>query len=198
VIGLDASQYPQILKREYAEGHAIGNHTYTHPAFEDISPTQLRWELNLTQRLIGSTIGVKSILFRPPYGIDHQPEYAEEVAQLPQAQDMGYLIVGQKIDPHDWRQPYGQQVPAREIVDGVLRQATNGNIILFHDGGGDRSQTVAALPQVIDQLRAKGYDFVSVPELINKTRADVMFPLSRQEWLEARADGFILDCTDTS
>jgi len=191
VIGLDASQYPQILKREYAEGHAIGNHTYTHPAFEDISPTQLRWELNLTQRLIGSTIGVKSILFRPPYGIDHQPEYAEEVAQLPQAQDMGYLIVGQKIDPHDWRQPYGQQVPAREIVDGVLRQATNGNIILFHDGGGDRSQTVAALPQVIDQLRAKGYDFVSVPELINKTRADVMFPLSRQEWLEARADGFI-------
>jgi len=61
--------------------------------------------------------------------------------------------------------------PRGEIVDGVLRQATNGNIILFHDGGGDRSQTVAALPQVIDQLRAKGYDFVSVPELINKTRA---------------------------
>src|SRR5882724_883883 len=191
VIGVDASQFPQIVKREYAEGHEIGNHTYTHPSFDDISKTEIHWQLNLTQRLIESTIGVKSILFRPPYGIDHQPEYAEEVAQLPQAQDMGYLIVGQKIDPHDWRQPYGQQVPAREIVDGVLRQATNGNIILFHDGGGDRSQTVAALPQVIDQLRAKGYDFVSVPELINKTRADVMFPLSRQEWLEARADGFI-------
>lgn len=191
VIGLDASQWPQILKREYAEGHSIGNHTYTHPAFEEISPTQLRWELNLTQRLIGSTLGVKSILFRPPYGIDHQPEFAEEVAQLPLAQDMGYLIVGQKIDPHDWRQPYGKQVPAQEIVDGVLRQATSGNIILFHDGGGDRSQTVAALPQIIDQLRERGYDFVSVPELINKTRADVMSPLSRQEWLEARADGFI-------
>src|SRR5215813_4047132 len=191
VIGLDASQWPQILKREYAEGHEIGNHTYTHPAFEEVSPTQLRWELNLTQRLIGSTIGVKSILFRPPYGIDHQPEYSEEVALLPVAQDMGYLIVGQKIDPHDWRQPYGQQVPAQEIVEGVLRQAANGNIILFHDGGGDRSQTIAALPQIIDQLRERGYDFVSVPELLGKKRADIMFPLSKQEWLEARADGFI-------
>jgi cellulose synthase/poly-beta-1,6-N-acetylglucosamine synthase-like glycosyltransferase len=104
---------------------------------------------------------------------------------------MGYLIIGQKIDPHDWRQPYGQQVPASEIVDGVLRQAQNGNIILFHDGGGDRSQTVVALPQIIDQLRARGYEFVAVSDLISKTRADVMFPLSGQEWLEARADGFI-------
>jgi len=191
VIGLDASQWPQILRREYAEGHEIGNHTYTHPTFDEVSPTQLRWELNLTQRLIGSTLGVKSILFRPPYGIDHQPEYSEEVALLPVAQDMGYLIVGQKIDPHDWRQPYGQQVPAQEIVDGVLRQANNGNIILFHDGGGDRSQTVAALPQIIDQLRARGYEFVSVSDLISKRRAEVMFPLSGQEWLEAQADGFI-------
>jgi cellulose synthase/poly-beta-1,6-N-acetylglucosamine synthase-like glycosyltransferase/spore germination protein YaaH/peptidoglycan/xylan/chitin deacetylase (PgdA/CDA1 family) len=191
VIGVDASQWPNLLKREYAEGNAIGNHTYTHPNFDEISPTQLRLELNLTQRLIGSALGVKSILFRPPYGIDHQPEYAEEVAQLPHAQDMGYLIVGQRIDPHDWRQPEGKQVPAQEIVASVLRQADDGNVILFHDGGGDRSQTVIALPQVIDALRARGYEFVSVPELIGKTRAQVMIPLSREEWLQARADGFI-------
>jgi peptidoglycan-N-acetylglucosamine deacetylase len=191
VIGIDASQWPEILKREYQEGHEIGNHTYTHPNFDDISNTQIRWELNLTQRLIESTLGVKSILFRPPYGIDHQPEYAEEVAHLPAAQDMGYLIVGQKIDPNDWRQPEGKQVPAKQIVDNVLRQVTDGNIILFHDGGGDRSQTVAALPQVIDALRAEGYQFVSVSDLIGKTRAQVMMPLSTQEKLEAHADGFI-------
>jgi len=191
VIGEDAAKSPGILKREYSEGNSIGNHTYTHPVLDEISPTQLRWELNLTQRLIESTLGVKSILFRPPYGIDHQPEYAEEVAQLPVAQDMGYLIVGQKIDPHDWRQPYGKQVPAHEIIDAVLRQAESGNIVLFHDGGGDRSQTVAALPVIIDQLRARGYQIVSVPELVNKTRAGVMVPLSGREWLEAKADGFI-------
>jgi len=188
VIGVEASEWPGLLKREYAEGNSIGNHTYTHPNFEEISQTQLRWELNLTQRLIGSILGVKSILFRPPYGIDHQPEYAEEVAQLPFAQDMGYLIVGQKIDPHDWQQP---GVPAKEIVDSVLRQADEGNIILLHDGGGDRSQTVIALPQIIDDLRARGYEFVSVPNLLNMTRAQVMLPLSTQEWLEARADGLI-------
>jgi peptidoglycan-N-acetylglucosamine deacetylase len=191
VIGEEASKSPGLLRREYAEGHSIGNHTYTHPVYDEISPTQLRWELNLTQRLIESTLGVKSILFRPPYGIDHQPEYAEEVAQLPIAQDMGYLIVGQKIDPHDWRQPYGTQVPAQEIIDGVLQQANAGNIILFHDGGGDRSQTVAALPVIIDELRARGFQFVPVPALLNKTRGEIMVPVTGKEWLQAKADGFI-------
>jgi peptidoglycan-N-acetylglucosamine deacetylase len=187
VIGTDGSRWPQIVKREYAEGHEIGNHTYTHPSFDEISRTEIHWQLNLTQRLIESILGVKSTLFRPPYGIDHQPEYAEEVAQLPVAQDMGYVIVGQKIDSHDWR----QQISAQQIVDNVMRQATLGNIILFHDGGGDRSQTVEALPKVIDALRQDGFELVPVSELIGKTRAQVMMPLSAQEQLEARADGFI-------
>src|SRR5258706_11310766 len=126
-----------------------------------------------------------------PYGIDHQPEYAEEVAQLPLAQEMGYLIVGQRIDPDDWSLRGGKPIPAREIVDSVLRQADNGNIILLHDGGGDRTQTVAALPQIIDVLREKGYQLVSVSDLIGKTRAEVMPTLSPEERFEARADGFI-------
>ena len=192
VIGDEANRRPDILQREYAEGHEVGNHTFTHPKFDEISHTQIRWELNLTQRLIESTLGVKSILFRPPYGIDHQPEYAEEVAQLPLAQDMGYLIVGQRIDPDDWSMPDGKNpLPAKDIVASVLRQADKGNIILLHDGGGERAQTVAALPQIIDALRAKGYQFVSVSDLIGMTRAQVMLPLSGEERFEARADGFI-------
>jgi cellulose synthase/poly-beta-1,6-N-acetylglucosamine synthase-like glycosyltransferase/peptidoglycan/xylan/chitin deacetylase (PgdA/CDA1 family) len=191
VIGNMANQRPDILKREYVEGHEIGNHTFTHPKFDEISRTQIRWELNLTQRLIESTLGVKSILFRPPYGIDHQPEYAEEVAQLPYPQELGYLIVGQRIDPDDWSLRDGKPIPAQEIVDSVLRQADKGNIVLLHDGGGDRSQTIAALPQIIDALRAKGYQFVSVSDLIGKTRAQVMLTLSTEEQFEARADGFI-------
>ena len=192
VVGEHGNQFPDILKREYAEGHEIGNHTFTHPEFDQISKTELRYQLNLTQRLIESTVGAKTILFRPPYGIDHQPEYAEEVAQLPLAQDMGYLIVGQRVDPDDWRTVDGvNQAPAAEIVQNVLRQVDKGNIILLHDGGGERQQTVAALPQIIDRLRARGYQFVSVGDLIGKTRAEVMLPLSAQEQFEARADGFI-------
>jgi cellulose synthase/poly-beta-1,6-N-acetylglucosamine synthase-like glycosyltransferase len=104
---------------------------------------------------------------------------------------MGYLIVGQRIDPDDWSLRAGKPIPAKEIVDSVLRQADNGNIILLHDGGGDRTQTVAALPQIIDTLRDKGYQLVSVSDLIGKTRAEVMPLLSPEERFEARADGFI-------
>src|SRR3981189_1301161 len=145
----------------------------------------------LPQRLIESTRGVKSILFRPPYGIDHQPEYAEEVAQLPYPQELGYLIVGQRIDPDDWSLRDGKPIPAKEIGDSVLKQENKGNIVLLHDGGAGPSQTLAALPQIIDVLRAKGYQFVSVSDLIGKTPAQGMLALSPEEQFEARADGFI-------
>ena len=192
VIGDQANRAPDLLKREYIEGHEIGNHTWTHPQFDEISRTQLKWELNLTQRLIESTLGVKSLFFRPPYGIDHQPEYAEEVAQLPYPQELGYIIVGQRIDPDDWRMTEDKrQRPAQEIADDVVRQAKNGNIVLLHDGGGERAQTLAALPLIIDQLRARGYQFVSVADLLGKTRADLMLPLTFRERLAAQADGFI-------
>jgi cellulose synthase/poly-beta-1,6-N-acetylglucosamine synthase-like glycosyltransferase/peptidoglycan/xylan/chitin deacetylase (PgdA/CDA1 family) len=192
VVGEEANQHPEILKREYTDGNEIGNHTFTHPQFDQISKTEIKWQLNLTERLIESTVGAKTILFRPPYGIDHQPEYAEEVSQLPTAQDMGYLIVGQRIDPDDWSTTDGRnQMPAADIVENVLRQLDKGNIILLHDGGGERAQTVAALPLIIDAVRSRGYQFVSIGDLIGKTRAEVMLPLSAQERFEARADGFI-------
>ena len=192
VIGEEGNQSPDLLRREYAEGHEIGNHTFTHPKFDEVSHTQLKWELNLTQRLIEATVGAKSILFRPPYGIDHQPEYAEEIQQLPYPQDLGYIIVGQMIDPDDWRMTEQQkQRPAREIADDVLKQANKGNVVLLHDGGGEREQTVEALPMIIDGLRAKGYEIVPVSELLGKTRGEVMVPLSFRERLSAKADGLI-------
>ena len=82
VIGSDANDDLGLLKREYNEGHEIGNHTYTHPRWNDTSRTQIDVEPNVTQRLLSSTLGVKTLLFRPPYGIDHQPE-ADEVGVLP-------------------------------------------------------------------------------------------------------------------
>ncbi|HXX71564.1 MAG TPA: glycosyltransferase, partial [Candidatus Acidoferrum sp.] len=198
VIGEAANQYTDIVKREYAQGDEIGNHTFTHPEFdlERLSRTELQVQLNLTELLLESYLGVKTMLFRPPYGIDHQPENAAEVQLLPIPQSMGYVIVGARIDPHDWGEPNGKPpAPVSTIVARVLAdaEANKGNIILLHDGGGDRSHTIAALPQIIDGLRAKGYQFVSVANLLGQQRAQVMVPLSYREWLLVRADAFIFE-----
>ncbi len=196
VIGESANQDPQIVKREFDLGNEVGNHTFTHPDFETISKAQLQFELNLTELLLESNLGVKTLLFRPPYGIDHQPETASEIAMLPIPQAMGYIIVGAQIDPHDWGEPDGGAPPPVDtIVQRVVAdvQTSKGNVILMHDGGGDRSHTVAALPQIIDGLRAKGYEFVSVATLLGQTRAQVMPPLTHEEWLLARADAFAFE-----
>jgi peptidoglycan-N-acetylglucosamine deacetylase len=196
VIGESASQYPQIIKNEYQLGNDIGNHTFTHPDFETISKSQLQIELNLTELLLESNLGVKTLLFRPPYGIDHQPETASEIQMLPIPQAMGYIIVGARVDPHDWGEPNGgPPPPTATIVQRVLHDAQlgKGNIILMHDGGGERANTVAALPQIIDGLRAKGYQFVSVADLLSQTRAQIMQPLTPNEWILVRADAFIFE-----
>ncbi len=194
--GIEASNFPALLRRIYAEGHEIGNHTYTHPHFDQISRRQLKIELNLTELLLESRLGIKTILFRPPYGVDHQPETADEIAQLPIPQGLGYVIIGSKIDPHDWGEPGGKAPPPAEvIVNRVLEQAQGekGNIVLLHDGGGNRSRTVAALPEIIDRLRAAGFELVPVSALLGQTRAQVMPLLNRNERWLARADAFIFD-----
>jgi len=196
VIGEEADRYPQILHREFNDGNEIGNHTFTHPDMEQISKTQFELELNLTERLLESSLGVKTLLFRPPYGIDHQPETASEIDKLPIPQSMGYIIVGAMIDPHDWGEAGGGAPPTADtIVQRIVKQTQpgKGNIVLMHDGGGVRANTIAALPRVIDALRAKGYQFVQVSDLLGQTRAQVMPSLTHEEWLFARADAFIFE-----
>jgi peptidoglycan-N-acetylglucosamine deacetylase len=196
VIGLEASQSPALLHRIYDEGHEIGNHTYTHPHFTAISPLTIRIELNLTERLFESLLGIKTILFRPPYGIDHQPESADEVEQLPIPQSLGYVIVGSRIDPHDWGGDNGASPPpVQQIVASVREQALahQGNIVLLHDGGGNRANTVAALPQIIDELRAAKFELVPVSTLLGESREQVMPRLESNERLLARADSFVFE-----
>jgi cellulose synthase/poly-beta-1,6-N-acetylglucosamine synthase-like glycosyltransferase len=139
---------------------------------------------------------VKTTLFRPPYGIDHQPEHAAEVQLLPLPQSMGYMIIGARIDPHDWGEASGQPPPpVTMIVQRAISEAESnkGNIILLHDGGGDRSRTLESLPQIIDGLRARGYELVAVSDLLGQPRSQVMMPLSHREWLLVRADAFIFE-----
>src|ERR1700676_2422021 len=114
---------------------------------------------------------------------------------------MGYLIVGSRIDPHDWGEPGGVlPASASVIAQRVLEQAHSdgGNIVLLHDGGGDRTNTVEALPEIIDGLRAAGFQIVPVPELIGQSLAQLMPPLFFRERLVARADGLIFTAYEWS
>ena len=194
VIGEQGQDNTGILKRYVREGHEIGNHTYTHPDISEISDRQIQLELNLTERLFAAELGIQPLYFRPPYSIDQEPDTNDQAAPADRIQQMGYTIIGDKIDTDDWNE-HPRKTP-QEITDNVLAQLAimkdkpwfRGSIILLHDGGGDRSATVAALPLLITTLRAKGYELVPVSELMGKTTAEVMPPISpRMRW-QARID----------
>jgi len=191
-IGLEAEKYPGLLKRIYREGHEIGNHTFTHPDISAISAQYARVELNLTERLLAAKLGIKPVLFRPPYSIDQEPDTADEVRPLELTQSMGYITVGDKIDPDDWRDD--PRPSPDQIVQSVMAQLGHGSVILLHDGGGNRANTVKALPLIIEALHSRGYQIVSVHELLGKTYADVMPPISRNErfWAMVDSAGFLI------
>jgi peptidoglycan-N-acetylglucosamine deacetylase len=197
LIGLQAEKFGDLASRIYREGHEIGNHTFTHPDVSNISKGFNELEINLTEQLFASRLGIRTILFRPPYSIDQEPDTTDEVRPLKWAQDMGYISVGDKIDPNDWRE-YPRRPSADDIVADVTAHlppcAPNdrfcGSIILLHDGGGDRSHTVAALPRIIEAARAKGLTIVPLHALLGKTKADVMPPLPANERWAALLDRF--------
>jgi cellulose synthase/poly-beta-1,6-N-acetylglucosamine synthase-like glycosyltransferase/peptidoglycan/xylan/chitin deacetylase (PgdA/CDA1 family)/spore germination protein YaaH len=175
IIGGNAEANPGIVQRILAEGNELGNHTYTHPNLADTPAQVVELELNATQRLVQALTGRSLTLFRPPYLGDAEPTDTDEIVPVEIAQNMGYLTIGEHVDPVDWELPGVNQIVRR--VDDQVHRATPdmpANIVLFHDAGGDRSQTVAALPIVIDRLRAEGYRFVLVSDLAGLTRDQAM------------------------
>ncbi|MFD3445555.1 glycosyltransferase [Microbacteriaceae bacterium 4G12] len=171
VVGENAQLNTSIIKRIYDEGNEIGNHTFTHPNIADTSPQRTKVELNSTQRLIQEITGHSTVLFRPPYEADAEPYLPNEILPILRAQDMNYTMVGEKVDPEDWTKP-----SSNELIKRVLQPIYNGegHVILLHDGGGDRTQTVEALPIIIKDLEENGYSFVTISDLMGKKRDDVM------------------------
>ena len=194
MIGEVAQDNVSVMDRVYREGHEIGNHTFTHPDISEISPGQVDLQLNLTERLFEAELGVRPVYFRPPYSIDQEPDTNDQAEPVERIQQRGYVIVGDKIDTNDW-DVHPRKTP-QEIVDYVFDQINQsatrpwmrGSIILLHDGGGDRSATVAALPVLINALRAHGYQIVPVSQLIGQTRDEVMPPLNKQQRYYAAVD----------
>ncbi len=159
-IGLQASAHPGDVARLAAAGHGLGNHTWSHPFLPDLSRAQLAEQLDRTDEAVARAAGAGGGpgLFRPPYG-------SRSADVLRWLGERGTPIVLWDVDPSDWARP-----GAAVIAGRVLLQTRPGTIILMHDGGGDRSQTVAALPLVIEGLLERGYHFTRAGHLLAVAR----------------------------
>ncbi len=190
VIGLNADLHPALLQRIVNEGHEIGNHTFTHPDVSQVNREQFRLEVNATERLFEARLGRRSLLFRPPYAEDIEPETPDQVTPLLFTSKRGYYTIGIGIDPSDWQSP-GVDSIVRSTIEGA--KAHRGQVVLLHDSGGDRSETVAALPAIIDGLRGAGFELTTVSGLLGVGRDQVMplVPEATRLTLAATDAGFL-------
>ena len=169
ILGREAEDHAELVRRIAEEGHEIGNHSFLHPNLAEVSDARIRLELNATQRLIESLTGHSTTLFRPPYDADSSPSDLAELEPIRVAQSLGYLTVLENIDPCDWQRP-----GVDNILQRIKDQRPRGTIILLHDGGGNRAQTVAALPRLLDYLKERGDQVVSVADLLGLSHGQVM------------------------
>jgi cellulose synthase/poly-beta-1,6-N-acetylglucosamine synthase-like glycosyltransferase/spore germination protein YaaH/peptidoglycan/xylan/chitin deacetylase (PgdA/CDA1 family) len=188
-IGVNMLDHPDIVKEEVKDGFVVGNHTFTHPDIKYLPAWDVYGELNTTQRLFEALTGRSMRLLRPPYVGDAEPSTPLEVDPLVIAQKLGYMIVGLRNDPDDWRKPDPVLIVQRTLAN-LAQQDPEGvshQVVLLHDSGGDRSRTVQALPNLIDQLRAHGYQIVSIPTLMGISNDQAM-PVSTRDGLSLSLD----------
>ncbi|RJP29156.1 MAG: polysaccharide deacetylase family protein [Candidatus Omnitrophota bacterium] len=165
LIGKNVEVLPELAKRIRDEGHIIGNHTYDHPDLRLQNQRQIKQQIRKTEKAIIDATGIKPYLFRPPYGVDNN-------VVLQEAENSGYTIIKWSVSGLNGR----QDSHSRKIAHRVVGNVRNGSIILLHDGNRlsnntDRSQIVKALPIIIETLQGKGYQFVTINELLLEKEA---------------------------
>jgi peptidoglycan/xylan/chitin deacetylase (PgdA/CDA1 family) len=153
LIGRQVGSEARVVRREVADGEVVGDHTWSHPDVSGGGRLAMR-QIATTKKEIRRVTGFEPCLFRAPDG-------AVSGALVRVARAQGLATIGWNVDPSDWRRP-----GARAIYSRVVGAVRPGSIVVMHDGGGRRDQTVAALPRVISTLRSRGYDFATVPDLL--------------------------------
>ena len=154
VVGKNVERYPEVVLRAAKEGHVIGSHSFNHKALTFRRIESIRQKIEQTEGAVLVAAGLAPTLFRPPYGFRNP-------MVLRAARDLGYQVVTWSVTSTDWKR-IGAAAIARQVLDKVRP----GSIVLFHDGPGDRSQTVESLPIIVDELHRRGYWTVTVPELL--------------------------------
>ncbi|MFD7708229.1 glycosyltransferase [Streptomyces sp. NPDC059785] len=166
VTGTMASRYPGLVRRMVDEGHEVGLHTFNHPDLSYQSKRRIDWELSQSQLALAGAAGIRTSLFRPPYSsfADAMDNKSWPVTQY--VGSRGYITVVNDLDSEDWRRP-----GVAEIVRRATPRGGAGAVVLMHDSGGDRHQTVRALDTLLPRLQAEGYRFANLTEALDARSA---------------------------
>jgi len=167
VVGTQVARHPDVVRQIVAEGHELGVHSFTHPDLAVLSPWRRRLEYSQTQLAIAYAAGVRTSLLRFPYSSRADAYDNADWPLLREAGELGYLTVVNDTDSKDWARP-----GVDAIVANAMPRDYSGTITLWHDAGGDRSQTVAALDHYIPLMKARGYRFVTVSAGLNAALAE--------------------------
>jgi cellulose synthase/poly-beta-1,6-N-acetylglucosamine synthase-like glycosyltransferase/peptidoglycan/xylan/chitin deacetylase (PgdA/CDA1 family) len=177
LVGAHVASYPGLVREELRDGDEVGSHTYTHANLGTAGGWREGLELTLTQNALAGAAGIHTRLLRMPYSSEPDALTAADWRAARQAGLDGYLVAFTNLDTTDWARP-----GVARIVAAAIPRGGRGAIVMFHDGGGDRAQTVAALPAIITRLRAEGYRFATVTGGLGMPAGDV--PAStRQRWV---------------
>lgn len=149
-IGENVAAHPSLTAQVARQGHSVQNHSWSHPDLRRLSASSFNAQVGDTDRAIRAQTGRTPKCLRPPYG-------AVNIAVRSRAAALGKQVVLWSVDPADWSRPGTGAIQSR-----VLKNVRPGSVILLHDGGGDRSQTVAALPTILSTLKARGYTFATL------------------------------------
>jgi cellulose synthase/poly-beta-1,6-N-acetylglucosamine synthase-like glycosyltransferase/peptidoglycan/xylan/chitin deacetylase (PgdA/CDA1 family) len=189
VTGTMASRHPDLVRRMVEEGHEIGLHTFNHPDLSHQTKRRIDWELSQSQLALSGAAGIRTSLFRPPYSshAGAMDNNSWPVTQYIGAR--GYITVLTDTDSEDWRRP-----GAAEIVRRVTPKDDEGAIVLMHDSGGDRSQTVEALDTFLPDMQAKGYAFANLTEALDAPSAHT--PVAGVGLWKGRAWVFLVQASD--
>jgi cellulose synthase/poly-beta-1,6-N-acetylglucosamine synthase-like glycosyltransferase/peptidoglycan/xylan/chitin deacetylase (PgdA/CDA1 family) len=166
VTGTMASRYPDLVDRMVREGHEVGLHTFNHPDLSLQSQRRIDWELSQNQLALAGAAGIRTSLFRPPYSsfADAMDNKSWPVTEY--IGSKGYITIVNNTDSEDWRKP-----GVDEIIRRAMPKGGEGAIVLMHDSGGDRHQTVEALDRFVPQLKKQGYEFESLTESLDAPSA---------------------------
>ena len=168
VIGSEAARHPDLVRMLVRDGNELGNHTFTHVALSNGPGWQRRLQLDLTEAAIAGITGRYTRLVRPPYSATPDAVTRQDERDLADLAGRRYLIVLANYDSEDWSRP-----GIAKIVRNASPPGHTGGIVMLHDGGGNRSETVAAVKELIPRLRARGFRFATISQLAGLPRNDV-------------------------